>query len=129
MRKIKVALQCRVPSWNFCNLDGMQPDQRITTEACRFCVSTKAGKRCLLYDKPLKFDGKFIYKPDECIDATAGFAITVDEPVPERPVVDPKVIIRETLKLYNKELGDLLNQGYPRSMAEMIAMKYVTGDS
>lgn len=118
-----------MPSWNYCNLDGMQPDQRITTDTCRFCVSTKAGKRCVLYDKPLMTDGKFTYKPTECIDATAGFAITADEPVPERPAVDPKIIVRETLKLYNKELGNLLSQGYPRSMAETLAMKYVTGDN
>lgn len=124
MRKIKVTVQYRVPSWNFCNHDGPTPDQRFSKELCRFCVSTKEGKYCTLYDKWLASDRTFTHKVDDCIQATAGFAITADE---QSISVDPKLIVRETLKSYNKTLNDLLKQGYPRPVAESLASKYLTG--
>lgn len=128
MRKIKLTLQCRVPSWNFCNSDAPTKDLRYSKELCRFCVKTKTGYHCMLHDESLKADKDFIYKPTACIDATAGFAITVDEPTPVGPTVDPKLIIRETLKTYTQALNDLLRQGYPREMAETLATKFTTGE-
>ena len=129
MRKIKLTLQCRVPSWGYCNYDGPTSDQRFSKELCRFCVSTKQGKYCSLHDKWLTADKDFVHKTPACIEATAGCAVTVDEPTPSGPKVDPKLIIAETIKSYNKTLNDLLKQGYPRSMAETIATKYITGDN
>lgn len=127
MRKIKVDLRCKVPSWNFCNCDGPTPDQRYSKELCRFCKTTKAGNYCLLHDKPLAADVNFVHKTAACIKATAGFSVEVDD----APAisVDPKTIIRETIKNYNKTLNDLLKQGYPRALAETIATQYITGDN
>lgn len=123
-----MTLKCRVPSWNYCNCDGFTADQRFSKELCRFCVSTKEGHYCTLHDAQLKADKHFVHKVPACIEATAGFAITTDEPVPEF-IVDPKLIVRETIKNYNKTLADLLKQGYPRALAETIAMQYITGDN
>lgn len=127
MKKIKMTLQCRVPSWNFCNCDIPTDNYRFSKEVCRFCVVTKSGCYCALHDCRLTSDSKFIHKTSACIDATAGFAITVDEPTPIQ--VDPKLIVRESIKGYTKTLNDLLKQGYPRAMAEMLATKYMTGDT
>lgn len=127
MRKIKINVQCRVPSWNYCNLDVPTADGRYSKEKCRFCVSSRQGNYCSLHDKQLTSDVHFIHKTPQCIEATAGFAVSVDEPT--TPHVDPKMIIRETIKSYNKMLNDLLSQGYPRAMAETIATKYITGDN
>ena len=126
MRKIKVDLQCKVPSWNYCNCDDPTPDQRYSKERCRFCVSTKQGHYCTLYDTPLAADKNWIYKPDKCIKATAGYSVSVEDET--APSVDPKLIMRETLKSYNKMVKDLMSQNYPRSMAETIATKYILED-
>lgn len=123
MRKIKVDLQCRVPSWNYCNCDDPTPDQRYSKERCRFCVSTKQGYYCSLHDEHLMADKHWIYKPDKCIKATAGFRVSIDEESP--PPVDPKLIMRETLKSYNKMVKELMQQNYPRAMAEAVATKYI----
>lgn len=125
MRKIKLQLQYRVPSWNFCNHDSYAAAPNFSKERCRFCISTKGGYRCLLTDEDLTSDSSFINKTAICIRATAGFAVSADEPNIQ---VDPKLIMRETLIAYNKALNDLLNRGYPRQMAETIANKYVLGD-
>lgn len=125
MRKIKLQLQYRVPSWNFCNHDSYTAAPNFSKERCRFCVSTKGGYHCLLTDEDLTSDSSFINKTATCIHATAGFAVSADEPNIQ---VDPKLIMRETLITYNKALNDLLNRGYPRQMAETIANKYVLGD-
>lgn len=126
MRTIKVDLKCQVPSWNYCNHDGPTKDNRFSKEVCRFCVSTKAGKRCMLYDQALTADEHFIHKTCKCIDATAGFKTTIeDEP---QISIDPKEIIRETLKEYNKTVKDLQKQGYPQVLAETLATKYLTGE-
>lgn len=128
MRKIKLALQCRVPSWNHCNYDGFTADNRPSKELCRFCVSTKKGHYCSLHDQWLTADKNFVHKTHDCIEATAGYAITVDEQVPTGPSADPKLIIRETIALYRKTVSDLVSQGYPQTMAETIASKYLIGD-
>ena len=122
MRKIKVNVQCRVPSWNFCNHDG-HTSTRASKELCRFCVSTKAGKWCLLYDKPLASDISFVYKHDVCIDASAGFATEAAED--SMPIVDPKLIIKEAIKSYKNVVANLVAQGYPQQMAETIATKHI----
>lgn len=136
MRKIKITLQHRVPSWNFCNYDGGAVDLGFSKELCRFCQKTKGGYRCLLYEASLKSDETFVYKPQSCIDATAGFAITADEPVPTSTtnapaqlVVEPKTIIKETIKEYNKLVQQLEAQGYPHNLAVTIATQHMTGGS
>lgn len=82
----------------------------------------------MLYDEALTADPDFVHKTAACIKATAGYAITVDDQVPIGPSADPKLIIRETIALYRKTVSDLVSQGYPQTMAETIASKYLTGD-
>lgn len=127
MRKIKLSLQYRVPSWNFCNSDVPVDEFTDSKEVCRFCVSTKKGKRCVLFDAALAADENYIYKAPPCIEASAGYVVEVEEPT-KQPAVQPKVLIRETIKEYNKLMNDLLKQGYPRSLAESIAAKQMTGE-
>lgn len=127
MRKVKHDIAYRVPSWALCNLDTVA-DKPIQTKTCRFCVKTKEGHRCVLHDTLLTTEGTLVNKAYECKRATAGYAITVDEPIPTGPRIDPKLIITETLKEYKKTYNDLLSQGYPKAMAESIATKYMLGE-
>lgn len=123
MRKVKTQLQFRVPSWNFCTLDDYTANGRFSKETCRFCDKTKAGHHCILFDKALAADANFVYKTKACIDMTAGDAVTIDEPTPI--TVDPKLLVRETLKDYKGLVAKLIAQGYPRATAEAAAEKMV----
>ncbi len=129
MRKIKLALQCRVPSWNFCNHDGHTPDDRYSKELCRFCVKTKQGYRCILHEQWLTSDPTFVHKTAACIKATAGYAITADEPTPEAgPTIPPKTLIKQSIKNYKSTVDKLIAQGYPRSIAEQAAEQFILED-
>lgn len=123
MRKVKVT--CSIPSWNFCNIDKLPEKLSAqigpSKELCRFCVKKNGNHHCTLYDRALKADGRFTYKVPACIDAAAT-GLAVEEPAIR---IDPALIIDETLKLYKKTMNDLLNQGYPRNIAETVATKYV----
>ena len=126
MRKIKLELKCRVPSWNFCNHDGFTDNNRYSKELCRFCVVSKNGHYCALHDEWLTTDPHFVHKTTKCIDATAGFQISVDEEA--APQIDPKMIARETIKEYKKLVNGLMAQNFPRNLAETIAQKQIIGD-
>ena len=129
MRKIKLELKFRVPSWGFCIHDVYTEDLRQSKDVCRFCVKDRKGHySCVLYDESLASDPDFIYKTKRCLDATAGYAVTLDEPTPKAPIVDPKQIIREALSIYNKTLNDLIKQGYPRQLAEKVAQQHLLSD-
>lgn len=129
MRRIKMTLSYVVPAWNFCNYDT----SNTSKEVCRFCEKTKKGHHCVLYDADLMSDGNLISKVKGCCRATAGYDTVVTYEAPQAPAqnqapaVDPKWIMQETLKMYNKSLNDLLAQGYPRPMAEKLAQQYVLG--
>ena len=56
---------------------------------------------------------------------TAGFRL---EDEPEVVPVDPKTIIRETLAEYRKAVAQLVAQGFPQSMAETLATKYMLNE-
>ena len=124
MRKVKQTIAYKVPSWNFCNLDVFTANGRFSKEMCRFCIKSKEGYRCALYDEALHSDPSFVHKTKCCVDVTAGFAA---EELPDVLAVEPKVIIAETLKQYKKIYSDLLKQGYPASMAETVATKAMLG--
>lgn len=123
MRKVKQTITYKVPSWNFCNSDKTS---KIGKETCRFCVKTKFGYICTLYDTQLAESHGAVSKCYQCIEHTAGFTVEISEP--EIPAVDPKFIMSETLAIYKKTLDTLLGQGYPRVMAEKLATKYVLED-
>lgn len=125
MRKVKIEITTKLPSWHFCNLEK-SAGLSISSELCRFCKKTKNGHRCLLYDKWLTSDRGLVDKTKACIKAAVhGTTAIVDN---ELPQVDPKYIIRESLKTYKQTVNGLLSQGYPQNLAEDIAMKYVLGD-
>lgn len=129
MRKVKLEITAKVPSWHFCNLDKATGKLSVSKELCRFCHQTKTGYRCSLYDKWLTADRGLVDKTPQCIhDTIERSATIVEEDVPAMPQVDPKLIIRESLKAYIKTVNSLVAQGYPQSLAETIAEKYTLGE-
>lgn len=125
MKTIKSTVSYKVPHWNYCNVDHFDIDATPSKQVCQFCIKTKDGYRCALYNQPLMFDGVQIKKHTACCRATAGYE-SVIEPA-EAPTIPPKDLMKQTIDLYNKTVNDLLSQGYPRQMAEMAAKKYVLG--
>lgn len=79
-----------------------------------------------MYEKPLRTDGEFIGKLDECCRATAGYPSVIDE-APPVPTVDPKELMAQTINLYTQTVHELLKQGYPRNIAEIVAKKHLLG--
>ena len=124
MRNVKLDMKVRVPSWNYCTLDDFTANGRFSKEVCRFCVKVKGGYRCALYDEPLAADQDFVHKARRCIRMSAGYP---DEVAPPVPPVDPKIVMRETIKEYKKAVAYLRSQGYPQGMAETIAEQSVLG--
>lgn len=122
MRKVKLEMSHRLPSWNFCKLDGFTADGRFSKENCKFCVKVKGCYRCLLFDANLTADADFVHKCPQCIKATAGYGV---EEAPTIPPVDPKLIMKETIKQYKNAQAQLVAQGYPRSMADKLAEQFV----
>lgn len=120
MKRVRMTLIHNVPGWSFCTFEegGL----------CRFCDKTKSGYVCRLYDVRLMSDGHDIHKVEGCKRATAGFDATVEDAVPQTTQsIDPKLIMVEAIKMYNKALNELLSQGYPKALAEKLAMQAVTG--
>lgn len=127
MKKIKSTVTYVVPHWNFCNSDNLVNGGELTKDTCRFCVKTKAGHQCLLYDESLSVNDGFITKVRACCKATAGYE-SVIEPQPG-PTVQPKDLMKQTIDLYNKTVNDLMRQGYPKQIADTVAKQYVLGDN
>lgn len=125
MRKVKIEITTKLPSWHFCNSEKVA-GLKVSGELCRFCQKTKNGHKCLLYDKWLTSDRGLVDKAPACIKATSNKSAAIVDT--ELPQVDPKYIIKESLKTYKQTVDGLLNQGYPQNLAEDIAMKYVIGD-
>ena len=124
MRNVKLDIKVRIPSWNYCTLDDFTANGRFSKEVCRFCVKTKGGHRCALYDEPLAADENFVHKTRRCIRVSAGYP---DEPSPLAPPIDPKLVVQNAVKEYKKTVAYLLSQGYTRSLAETIAEQSVLG--
>lgn len=124
MKSIKSTVHYTVPNWNFCNSDNLSAAGEMTSQLCRFCIKSKAGYRCLLYDESLMTKHELIYKVRACCKATAGFESVIEPPQQEAtPVIPPKELMKHTLTTYKKLVNDLVSQGYPRSMAEQAAEK------
>lgn len=122
MKYVTLTLTHAVSSSNFC--------MSASGKMCRFCEKLRGGRHyCSLYDEPLVGEGDSTEKCKACCKATAGFKTTVEErPDPVvTPTVDPKVVMKETIKIYTKNLNELLSQGYPRQLAEKLASQAVLG--
>lgn len=125
MKRIKSTVTYTVPHWNFCNEDNLDFGAVLTKATCRFCLKDKSGHRCMLYDQALQVNNNLISKVPACIDATAGFK-SVIEPA-EAPTIEPKVLMKQTIDMYEKTVKDLMAQGYPQPIAAATAKKYVLG--
>ena len=80
----------------------------------------------MLYDQPLTADHGQVGKTKQCCRATAGYESVIEEP-PQAPTIPPKYLMKQTIELYSKTVNDLINQGYPKAMAETAAKKYMLG--
>lgn len=78
-----------------------------------------------MYDKSLSVNDGMISKVRECCRATAGFESNI-EPA-EVPTVQPKVLMKQTIDLYDKTVKELMAQGYPQPIATATAKKYILG--
>lgn len=129
MRKIKIETTAKIPSWEFCNSDKPTGKLSISKELCRFCHSSKAGYKCSLYNVWLSADRALVNKAPQCIYATTwGTAEVLEEDIADEIKVDPKLIVKETLKTYKKTLAGLIADGYPQNLAETVAEQYVLGE-
>lgn len=129
MRKIRIETTVKVPSWNFCNSDKPTGKLSISKELCRFCHSSKAGYYCSLHNCGLSHDRGLVDKAPRCIHATTwGTAKVLEENIVDEFKVDPKLIVKETLKEYKNAVNSLLAQGYPQNLAETIAEQHVLGE-
>ena len=125
MKKVEITVVAKVPSWHFCNNDKIVATLGPSQEKCKFCQKVKGGYKCMLYDEYLSSTPEWVDKSPRCIEATRdGYDVVTDV----QPVVDPKTLIREALKEYNKTIAGLMKQGYPQYLAEQVAMKYITGE-
>lgn len=78
-----------------------------------------------MYDKSLSVNDGMISKVRECCKATAGFKSDI---LPaEVPTVQPKVLMKQAIDLYEKTVKELMAQGYPQPIAAATAKKYVLG--
>lgn len=123
MKTIKSNVTYRVPHWNFCNVDRFDMDATPSKQLCQFCIKTKNGYRCALYNESLASKEGAVAKTQGCCRATAGFASVIEPPAP--PTINPLDLIKQTIDMYSKTVNDLINQGYPRAMAESAAKQYI----
>lgn len=130
MKRLKSTVTYNVPSWNYCNSDNLVGGD-LTKEKCRFCVKDHNGYECLLHGASLTVRDEFICKADTCKRATAGDRATVISdnvaPQPQLPTVQPKELIKQTIELYITTMNGLLNDGYPRPLAENLAKQFILG--
>ena len=129
MKRIRTELTYSVPHWAFCNCDRDEM-VGIPKKLCKFCVKKNGTYVCLLHDETLYNDDGLINKTQRCKEATAGYrsVIVSNDNEPSRPTVDPKDLIKQSIDMYTKTINDLLNQGYPRPLAESAARKYLLGN-
>ena len=98
----------------------------MTKDTCRFCIKTKAGYQCLLYNESLSVNDGFISKIRDCCKATAGYqSDIVTDVAPPGPTISPKELMKSTIDIYVKTVNDLLGQGYPKQLAEQVAKQYL----
>ena len=126
MKRIQSTVTYTVPNWNYCNSDNLINGGELSKHTCRFCVKTKAGHECLLYNESLSVNDGFISKVRACCKATAGYQSNiVTDAAPQGPTIPPKQLMKSTIDLYAKTVNDLLAQGYPRNLAEQVAKQYL----
>lgn len=128
MKTIKSKVTYTVPNWNFCNVDKFDIDGTPSKQVCQFCIKTKHGYSCVLYNEELVTKGSQISKTRACCKATAGYESVITPKAEElAPTVPPKELMKQTIELYDKTTKDLMAQGYPQVMAAAAAKKHILG--
>lgn len=129
MKFIQSKVTYEVPHWNYCNVDVFDIDGTPSKQVCQFCIKTKQGHVCALYNEDLSVQGNKIAKVRACCKATAGFESIIQPKAtaPAGPTISPKELIKQTIELYEKTTKDLVAQGYPQAMAAAAAKKYILG--
>ena len=130
MKRIESTISYVVPHWQFCNSDNLNKHGELTKETCSFCIKDKNGYRCALYDDKLIKDGNLIEKTKACCKATAGYKskVVVEHVESTKYLMPPKEVAKTAIESYNKKLNELLNERYPRAIAEAAAKKYALGE-
>lgn len=123
MKRIKTIVTYKVPDWEYCNHSSLgQP----TKDKCRFCVKQGKAYVCALHNVPLNVEeGVLVAKHRACVHATFGARVEVTDN--EDIQVDPKAVMKLTMKEYRKAYSKLIKQGYPDAMADKLAQQAVTG--
>ena len=129
MKYIQSKVTYNVPHWNFCNVDRFDIDGTLSKQVCQFCIKTKQGHMCALYNEALSVQNNKIAKVRACCKATAGFESVIEPKAeaPAGPTIPPKDLMKQTIELYEKTTKDLVAQGYPHAMAAAAAKKYILG--
>ncbi len=129
MKFIESKITYQVPHWNYCNVDKFDIDGTPSKRVCQFCIKTKQGHVCALYNEDLSVQGGKIAKISSCRMATAGYksVITPKAEEPTVPTIPPKELMKQTIELYEKTTKDLVAQGYPHAMAAAAAKKHILG--
>lgn len=126
MKRVSMKVTCSLPSWHYCNYDGFTANGRFSKELCKFCKKTKAGYKCVLHDQPLTSDPTLVHKCKGCIDVCGRVTDEVVEA--QQPPVDVQALVRDTLKSYNKLRMQLVAQGYPASIVDDVATRYMLNE-
>lgn len=117
MKKQTTTVTYKVPKGMYCNhkLQKSTPSTR-----CRFCTDLGKGAfTCVLYNLPLDvMEGKLIYKATPCMKQ--------EGTVEDTPMVNPKDVVKYTIKEYRKIYLSLIKQGYPEELAHKAAQEEVT---
>lgn len=98
----------------------------LTGATCKFCVRVGNQVVCALYDEELQESGEFVRKTLACKRMTAGFKaeiITDDALYDPTPPVEPKKLMAESIRMYERTVKQLMRQGLNFTMASNLAKK------
>lgn len=129
MKLIQSKVTYKVPHWNYCNVDVFDIDGTPSKRVCQFCIKTRQGHVCALYDEALSVKGNQISKVRACCKATAGFesVIAPKAEAPVVPTIPPKELMKQAIELYDKTTKELVAQGYQQAIAAAAAKKHILG--
>lgn len=123
MKKIKTVVTYRVPEWDMCNHIG--PGGEPSKDTCRFCVKTKSGHTCAIYNETLSSNGIEIMKTNKCIKATAMSKDTVEDDVTQDLGAAVRIVKKDAIDSYHKIYTQLIKEGLSESAADKLARQLI----
>ena len=128
MKRRKANVTFKVPSWNYCNHQNLLNPTKAERTTCRFCVQGKHTCTCVLTNEQLFSDGTMITKTNNCVLATCGFTDATDiVDMPDKPVVDSKLIAKVVIDEYRATYKGMIDEGYSAIVADKVAREVVLG--